>query len=409
MQTYSLLFYAKKTKGNPDISAIYMRITINGKRAELSTGRTIKTSEWNCKSGKISGRSSSARDLNIFLEGIRTEIFKSYNYLFNNDKIVTCESLKNKFLGNDERKVTLVEVFKGHNNQIKELIGKGFAKGTWERYETSLRHTQQFMMWKYNITDIFVSEINPAFVTNYDFFLRTVRCCANNSAVKYVKNFQKIINICLDNEWIMKNPFSNYTSKIIITDVPCLTEKELDIIKNKEFKSNRLTVVRDIFLFCCFTGLAYAEVKKLSTENIKDFNNEKWIKIKRTKTNVEASIPLLPAAEEILERYRTCIKCINIGKVLPVYSNQKVNEYLKEIGDLCNLGLEITFHTARHTFATTVTLNNGVPIETVSKMLGHKNVRMTQHYAKIHDEKIGDDMNVLKTKLRKKEKIKSVG
>lgn len=404
MQTYSLIFYAKKTKGNSKISAIYMRITVDGKRTEISTGKTIKTSEWNSKSSKMSGRNSLAKNLNSFLEGLRTEVFESYIYLTNNRKMITCESLKNRFLRIDERKITLVDAFKDHNDQIKELIGKGFAHGTWQRYETSLRHTQQFMKWKYNISDIYVSEITPLFVTDYEFFLKTVRNCANNSAVKYIKNFQKIINICLDNEWMTKNPFANYKSRIIVNDVRFLTEAELEIIKDKNFKVERLRIVRDIFLFCCFTGLAYSDVKKLSNENIVNGSNgEKWIKIKRTKTKVESSIPILPIALDILEFYRTNHKCISDEKLLPVYSNQKINEYLKEITALCELDFDISFHTARHTFATSVTLNNGVSIETVSKMLGHTNIRMTQHYTKIQDRKIGEDMDLLKKILNKKQ------
>ena len=409
MQTYNLLFYAKKTKSNPHFSAIYLRITVDGKRKELSTGKTIKSTDWNSKSGQFAGRSSQAKSFNSFLESLRTKMFESYTHLLNNRKVITAESLRNRFMGVDERTVTLVEAFTDHNNQIKELIGRGFAHGTWERYETSLRHTEQFMKWKYNISDINVREINPAFIADYEFFLRTVRNCANNSAVKYIKNFQKIINICLDNEWMVKNPFSNYKSKIIVTEVRFLNEDELERIKNKLFSTERLRTIRDIFLFCCFTGLAYSDVKKLAPENISiNASGEKWIKIKRTKTKVEASIPLLPIANEILERYKTNAKCMNDEKVLPVLSNQKMNEYLKEIAAVCGLDFEISFHTARHTFATTVTLNNGVPLETVSKMLGHSNVQMTQHYAKIQDRKIGDDMNLLRKVLIKKTKVKEI-
>lgn len=171
MQTYSLIFYTRKTKFNPDISAIYFRITVNGKRKEISTGKTIKSKEWNSKAGKVNGNSANSKSLNIFLEGVRTKIFESYTLLFNNGKTITCENLKNKFLGVEERRMTLVEVFGDHNDQIKELIGNGFAHGTWERYETSLRHTLQFMKWKYNIKDIYVNEITPAFVSDYEFFL----------------------------------------------------------------------------------------------------------------------------------------------------------------------------------------------------------------------------------------------
>jgi len=258
-------------------------------------------------------------------------------------------------------------------------------------------------MWKYKISDINLSEIKPSFITNFDFFLRTVRKCANNSTVKYVKNLQKIINICLDNDWMTKDPFTNYKGKIITTEVRCLTELQLEKLKNKNFSSERLQVVKDVFLFCCYTGLAYAEVKKLESKNIISLGNEeKLIKIERTKTKLLARIPLLPTAKEILDKYKSHPKCCDTEKLLPVYSNQKINEYLKEIGDICNIDFDITFHTARHTFATTITLNNGVPIETVSKMLGHSNIRMTQHYAKIQEAKICEDMQLLKKVLEER-------
>ncbi|WP_312077372.1 phage integrase SAM-like domain and Arm DNA-binding domain-containing protein [Chryseobacterium sp.] len=210
MQTYSLLFYLKKSKGNLEASAIYVRLTVEGKRKEFSTGKMINNKDWNPKTGKVKGNSSQAKSLNLFLDSMRTKIFDSYRDLLIKDKIISIETLQNKVLGIGERQLKLVEVFEDHNQKIEKLIGNGYAKGTWERYETSLRHVQQFMMWKYNISDISLSEITPSFITNFDFFLRTVRLCANNSAVKYVKNLQKIINICLDNEWMTKNPFASY-------------------------------------------------------------------------------------------------------------------------------------------------------------------------------------------------------
>ncbi|PTT39479.1 recombinase, partial [Chryseobacterium sp. HMWF028] len=331
--------------------------------------------------------------------------FECYNSLYNEGKKITCENLRNKYLGIEEKKVTLIEAFKDHNSKVKELIDREFSKGTWKRYETSLRHTQAFLKWKFNICDIDVRHINPGFVADYEFYLRTVRNCSNNSAVKYIRNFQKIINICLNNEWISKNPFIGYKSKIESVDVRFLTDIQLQKIREKDFNSDRLRIVRDIFVFCCYTGLAYIDVKNLTRDKItKGIDTGLWIKTKRVKTKIEASIPLLPEAQEILSRYENHPKCVNENTVLPVLSNQKMNGYLKEIGDLCEIDFDITFHTARHTFATTVTLNNGVPLETVSKMLGHANIRMTQHYAKIQDKKIGEDMSVLKKILIKGKK-----
>ncbi|WP_409449825.1 phage integrase SAM-like domain and Arm DNA-binding domain-containing protein [Chryseobacterium sp.] len=199
-QTYSLLFYLKKSKGNRETSAIYIRLTVAGKRKEFSTGKTIKNKEWNKKACKVIGSSSNSKSINLFLESVRTRIFDAYTSLFNSGKTITSESIKNRFLGTDVINKTLVEVFTEHNNHIEALIGNGYAKGTWERYETSLKHIKQFMILKYNFLDIAVKDISPSFISNYDFFLRTVRKCSNNSTVKYLMNLHKIINICLDNE-----------------------------------------------------------------------------------------------------------------------------------------------------------------------------------------------------------------
>jgi hypothetical protein len=185
MQTYSLLFYAKKVKNNSKISAIYLRITVGGIRTEISTGQTVKTSQWSIKLGKVSGSSPNAKQLNCLLEGIRSRVFECYNTLFNEGKEITCENLRNKYLGIEERKFTLIEVFRDHNSKMKELIGKEFSKGTWERYETSLRHTQAFMKWKFNISDIDVRHINSGFVADYEFYLRTVRNCSNKIPQKF--------------------------------------------------------------------------------------------------------------------------------------------------------------------------------------------------------------------------------
>lgn len=404
MNHYNLLFYAKKTKSNPEFSTIYLRVTINGKRSELSTGNKILTSDWCSKSSKVIGKTDKAKTINTLLEHCKLRLLASYKELVFANKEITNETLVNRFLGIDEKKVTIIEVFKEHNKQMYDLIGETYSKGTWERYETSLRHTIEFLKWKYNVSDMDVKQVNPEFVSSYEYWLRTVRKCANNSAIKYIKNFQKIINICFANEWISKNPFINYKSKLTTVVPNFLSQSHIDQILNKEFKSERLASVRDIFIFSCYTGLAYIDIKNLTYENIFiDLKGEKWIKTNRTKTKVAFSIPVLPITETIMNKYKDHPKCLNQNLVLPILSNQKMNEYLKEISTLCDIEFNLTFHAARHTFATTVTLNNGVPIETVSKMLGHSTIRMTQHYAKILDSKVSNDMNILKEKLAQKE------
>ena len=404
MNNYSLLFYTKKSKNKSEFSTIYLRITIKGRRSEISTKQTIPTASWCSKSGKLKGNGQQAKAINSLLDNYKLKVFSSYNELIFANKEVTAETLKNKFLGIDEKAITLVEVFKEHNKMVFSLIGKSYSFGTWKRYETSLNHTIEFMKWKYNISDMEVKNIKPEFISYYDLWFRTIRNCCNNTSVKYLKNFRKIIKLCIDNEWINKDPFINYKTKLQPVDKNFLSEEQLESIIDKEFKSERLSFVRDVFIFSCFTGLAYVDIKNLKYDDIStNISGTRFIKIKRTKTKVDASIPLLPIAENILTKYKDNPKCLNQNLVLPILSNQKMNQYLKEISTLCDIEFDLTFHSARHTFATTVTLNNGVPIETVSKMLGHSTIRMTQHYAKILDSKVSNDMNILKEKLLQKE------
>ncbi|MGY0039411.1 site-specific integrase [Pedobacter sp. NJ-S-72] len=315
------------------------------------------------------------------------------------DTIVTAETIRNKFMGRTEKPRSLIDIFKEHNKKMEALLGKEYAKGTLCRYKTSLSHTQGFLKWKYNLTDIDIKAVDHAFIIEYEFYLRSERKCANNSAVKYIKNFGKIIRICLSNRWISHDPFLNYKNKVKTVDRVYLTTEELQEISTKDMATERLAQVRDIFLFCCFTGLAYADVRKLRRwEIVTGVDGEKWLSINRLKTDVPSRIPLLPTALILIQRYTDHPQCENSGGVFPVLSNQKMNSYLKEIADICGINKPITFHIARHTFATTVTLLNGVPIESVSKMLGHTNIQTTQHYAKILDIKVGADMALLKQK-----------
>jgi len=284
---------------------------------------------------------------------------------------------------------------------MKALVNKEFSPLTFERYETSFRHTQEFMKWKYKIDDINVKDLSYAFIADYEFWLKSIRNCDHNTSMKYLSNFKKIVHICLKNGWLHKDPFIGF--KLVKREIerPFLTEVELKRIIDKPFVMPRLSQVRDIFIFCCYTGLAYADVEKLKGEEITiGIDGEKWISTKRQKTDSSTKVPLLPPALEILNRYKGNPQCLQAERLLPVLSNQKMNTYLKEIADVCEISKNMTFHTARHTFATTVTLTNGVPIETVSKMLGHKNMKTTQHYAKILDKKVSDDMNVLRLKYK---------
>jgi site-specific recombinase XerD len=400
----SILFYTKRAKAAANgLVPIYTRITINGKRFEQSTNRFVEISKWSTEGNKMKGTSEEARLINNHLDLLKNQIRDAEMELIHKKTPVTIETIKSKLLGIDERARMLVPIFQDHNNKIKELVGKEYAPGTLERYTTSLKHTIEFMQWKYNIFDIDITKIDHAFVTDYEFWLRSVRNCANNTAVKYLKNFNKIIKLCLANDWLDKNPFANYKSKVKEVERVYLTEEEIQSIIEKDFKTERLSLVRDIFLFSCFTGLAYIDVKNLTKSHISyGIDGEKWIFTHRQKTESASKIPILPVTQIIIDKYENHPQSNNEDKLLPILSNQKMNAYLKEIASVCEIEKELTFHIARHTFATTVTLTNGVPIESVSKMLGHKNLRTTQHYAKVLDRKVSEDMKMLKDKFSHK-------
>jgi len=398
--TFSLLFYLKKPKTYEDGPIpIYLRITVNGKRAETTAGRECAPSAWNSKTGRFRGTKEEIKSFNAYLDNLQSQVYEAHKALTESGVQITAELLKNKLLGKSEKSRMLISVFKDHNKKVAALIGNEYAAGTLTRYETSLKHTQTFLEWKYQASDIDIKQIDHDFITNYEFYLRSERKCANNSAVKYIKNFKKIIRICLASGWLDKDPFVNYKAKVKQVERIFLNADEIKKIMEKVFDTDRLNHVRDIFLFSCFTGLAYADVQKLNrSEIVKGLDGEMWIMTKRLKTDTPTRVPLLPSALSILEKYNDNPVCNIKGKALPVSTNQKMNAYLKEIAGVCGINKDLTFHTARHTFATTVTLSNGVPIETVSKMLGHTNIKTTQHYAKILDMKVSKDMALLKEK-----------
>ncbi|MBV2196839.1 MAG: site-specific integrase [Flavobacterium sp.] len=399
--TINVLFYIKRAKINSNgLVPIFIRITVEGKRIDKSTGKYVLPEKWSTENSRLKGNSEEARLINNHLELLRMHVFEIEKQLLIKKETLNFENFKNEYLGIKERERLLIQIFTEHNRKIKELVGSEYAPGTLERYETSLKHTKDFLQWKYRVSDIDIEKIDHAFITEYEFYLRTERKCANNTAVKYIKNFHKIINICLANGWLTKDLFANYKAKVKEVIREFLTEQEIQSLMEKEFVSERLELVRDIFVFSCFTGLAYIDVKQLSKDNIVlGIDGDKWINKNRQKTDTNSKIPLLPTAQYILDKYANHPVCVNEDKLLPIFSNQKMNAYLKEIATVCGINKELTFHIARHTFATTVTLSNGVPIETISKMLGHTNLKTTQHYAKILDKKISEDMKILKDKF----------
>lgn len=402
----SLLFYLRKYKTDRvGRSMIYVRITVNGERSEFSTGRKIHPSQWDAAYGKVLGFSQEVRQLNSQLSKIRTDLYRHADILKGREQTLTAMSLKEAYLGLDKPTKMLLEVFQEHNEQVNSLVGKEFAEGTAERYRTAKSHLKEYLQKELRKNDIPINQVDYSFISGFEYYLKTKRKCSHNTAIKYVVNFKKIIRIAYANGWISKDPFANWKARLKIIEREFLTSEELQTLMDTTFFVERLEYVRDVFVFCCFTGLAYADAKKLTHDDfVVGIDGELWINTKRTKTKTKSNIPVLPTAMMILEKYEDSPFLMN-GRILPVLTNQKMNAYLKEIADLSGIKKNLTTHLARHTFATTVTLSNGVSIESVSKMLGHKSLRTTQHYAKILNRKVSEDMQLLKEKLRVKDKI----
>jgi len=400
----SVRFLIRKERGDDQSEApIYMRMTIAGERFELSTRRTVLPENWSAESGRVSGTNTKAKSVNTFLDSLLSRAYGYQKQILNEGKELTLTEFKSRWNGiPTEKPKMLMEVFEEHNQQMKALIGHEFSPLTFERYTTSKKHTHDFMKSKYKVEDIDIKKLNYEFIHNYEFWLKSVRKCDHNTTIKYLSNFRKIVNICIKSGWLDRDPFVGFKMTKREVERPFLTDDELNRIIEKKFIMPRMSQVRDIFIFCCYTGLAYADVKKLTTDEITiGIDGERWIWTNRQKTDTASRIPLLPPALEIMDRHKNDPQCLNQGRVLPVLSNQKMNSYLKEIADACDIKKKMTFHTARHTFATTVTLANDVPMETVSKLLGHRNLKTTQHYGKILDLKVSQDMGMLREKFKK--------
>ena len=407
--TFSVLFYPKRNDVDKEGKVpVYMRITLNGKRSELSIQHKVEIELWYTGAGRAKGNTQEAKNLNRLMDTIKNKVYTHYRELVEKNKVISAKSLKNAYLGIEERNITLIEIFRNHNEQVRELVGQEYAFNTLKRYQTAFRHIKKFLKYQYNLDDISLKLINHEFITGFEFYLKSKRGCNHNSTTKYIKNFKKIIRIALANNWINTDPFLNYKVRLKEVEREFLSEEEVHRMLNKRLHILRLEQVRDIFIFCCYTGLSYADVKKMTKNDlVKGIDGEVWIKMNRTKTGTQTSIPLLPTALMILLKYKDSEELIIKDVLLPVLSNQKMNAYLKEIAVLCEISKNLTFHLARHTFATTITLTNGVPIESVSKMLGHKSLKTTQHYAKILDRKVSDDMSILRSKLNSSLKAKN--
>ena len=403
-QNFKILFYLKKGRNHNEKSLpIYVRLTINGERAEWTCQRNCDPVRWNQQSGRAIGNKDETKSLNQHLDAIQANIFQvQKEYTLRNESVAAAQVRAKILHETEEKKHSLIEVYQYHNDQFEKLVGTEFSYGTYKKFKSALKSLGAFLEWKFKKKDVYLTEVNHKFITDYEFYLKSVQKLQHNSAMVNVKKLKKIIRQCVANDWLDKDPFKSYKITTKETHRNFLMKEELETLRNKVIHINRLDQVRDIFLFSCYTGLSYIDIFFLTRKDISiGIDGEQWILTSRIKTRTDLRIPLLPIAKEILDKYSKEPEIIECGWLLPKLTNQRLNSYLKEISDLCKFKKELTFHCARHTFATTVTLTNGVPIETVSKMLGHKSLRTTQIYAKILDTKVSSDMQALKQKLLK--------
>ena len=345
--TFRVLFFLKrdKQKANGDMP-IFCRITIDKQEARFGIKKDVKPSIWDVKAGRAVGRTSEVVEINSIIDKTKSALFNVYNEILLSDVNVTAEKVKNHFLGGATKEHNLLDLFKRHNDDVERLIGVSKSKATYQKYEITRKHLTDFIKEKYNLSDISFKEINHLFLTDFEVYLLTTCGCNPNTTAKFMQFFKRIVIIAKNNGWIKADPFANYKIRIKKVDRGYLQQEEVEAIMVKEFSTKRLEQVRDIFVFSCFCGLAYIDVKNLRKENIRiSFDDKLWLIGKREKTGVSFTIPLLDIPQQILDKYEGAL---SDDRVLPVPSNQKVNAYLKEIGSLCGIDKELSFHSSRH-------------------------------------------------------------
>ena len=389
--SFSVLFAIRESKARKNGNApIETTITVNGERTSFSTGKLVQIDKWDKAKQQVKGKDDEARSLNLFLQAVKNKLYEKETELMERGFVVTAELLRDAYFDKVEalKEKTLLSVLREHNEERKLMVGKTVAPATYYAFEHTECLLKKFIKEKYERNDIYLRELNVGFIQNFHAYL--LQFMGQNSTTKHLKFLKKIVNLAVANCYITYNPLNIYKVEREPVDIDFLNEEELRKIINFDTPIPRFERARDMFLFGCFTGLSYIDIKTLTNEHIeKDDMGRIWIKKRRVKTGVLSRIPLLPIAKLILDKYK------GGERLLPIQDPADINKYLKDIATLCNIKKRITFHTSRHTFASTVTLANNISIEVVSKMLGHTNTRMTNHYAKLIDRCIGEQMDKL--------------
>jgi site-specific recombinase XerD len=402
--TFNVNAWLKKSQVKDGIAPIYIRITIDGRRAEISTKKRVAIDKWNAESQIVKGNNEESREINQFIRLLIGEIETVHFKLAQGNVIPSPQTIKDIIVTKEEESMdkTILDAFEYHYIKFNEKVKVNLVSNkTGTRYKITKNKVLAFLKHQYKMDNIPLPKMRLKFITEFEHYLLTVDKLSNNTAHKYIKNLKTIMNMAVGLDWIPSNPFNQFKCSYESPEREILNQEELDLILSKDFKLDRLNEVRDVFIFCCYTGFAFSDIYDFEKNAVMiGLDKEYWLSTKRQKTGTRESVPLLPIPLEIIGQYKNHPYCIKYNKLLPVNSNQRYNAYLKEIADICGIKKHLTSHIARHTFATTVTLANGVPIETVSAMLGHNSIRTTQIYAKVVEKKVSEDMKALKERLK---------
>ena len=392
-----IYFFLKKSRLVGAKAPVYCRIQLDGIRKDFSLKRSIDQRMWDAKKGYPKDLTKEGKLMFDYLKGVEQSVFEAELTCIKTRNTYTVHDVLDIHKGTDKEFKGIVGLYHMHQKQFMELVKvKQRSPNSWSKYQNCLNHLMNFLKHKYALSDIDVRVLDLDFIIEFDHYLRTIGKCSNNTTVKYLQAFKKIVKLAILKRIIDRDPFMEYTAKLHEVDRDYLTDHELELIQRAELTTEGLVLARDAFLLSCYTGLAYADLKSLKKDQIIIEHGEQWIKTYRTKSKVRAEIMVLPAAQKIIDRYKNYPETSLKGLVFPLRANQIVNEHLKTIAKLTGIKKHMVFHMARHTFATTVTLAKGVSIEVVSRMLGHKNVKQTQHYAKLVNTRIQDEMMALK-------------
>lgn len=405
--TFNIIFYVRKNKVKKDGEAfLFLRLTINGRRWDSSLKIKIDPSKWDAKR-QIAISDNDEKDSNLInetIESLRFRIHRIKLKIEDEGKLLTLESVRDKLIDKEKFDRTILKLFQNHNNECQQRVGVQITQATYGRYLTCYYHIKEFINKEYKADDLSVSEINRRFYERFEFFLKKEKKCAHNTTIKYIRNFNKIVRIAVEQGWLIKSPYKDIGYRLEEIDKPYLSMDEVNSIIEKEISIKRLDLVRDIFIFCCHTGLSFSDVKELTGENIHiGIDKNLWIIKSRKKTKIVSKIPLLDTPARIIEKYRDYPRSTNVTTLLPVPTNQKMNAYLKEIADITDIKKILTTHTARRTFATTIMLQNGVNMEAVSKMLGHTSLFMTRKYAKVDEFYIAQETEKVRRMFMKRD------